>query len=59
VAAIDTDGGKRLNYRSEARFPLCSTFKFLAAAAVLKRVDEGQEQLDRFMPHDAKDIGRY
>jgi beta-lactamase class A len=59
VAAIDTGGGKRLNYRSEERFPMCSTFKFLAAAAVLKRVDEGQEKLDRFVSYDAKDILEY
>src|SRR5436305_763340 len=56
VAALDTGSGKRLNYRSEERFPMCSTFKFLAAAAVLKRVDDGQEQLDRFIRYAAKDI---
>jgi Beta-lactamase class A len=49
VAALDTASGKRLDYRSEERFPMCSTFKFLAAAAVLKRVDDGQEKLDRFV----------
>jgi len=56
VAALDTASGKRLDYRSEERFPMCSTFKFLAAAAVLKRVDEKQDQLDRFVRYDAKDI---
>ena len=35
---------------------MCSTFKFLAAAAVLKRVDEKQDQLDRFIRYGAKDI---
>jgi beta-lactamase class A len=38
---------------------MCSTFKFLAAAAVLKRVDEKQEQLDRFVSYDTKDILEY
>jgi beta-lactamase class A len=38
---------------------MCSTFKFLAAAAVLKRVDDGQAKLDRFMPYGAKDILEY
>jgi beta-lactamase class A len=38
---------------------MCSTFKFLAAAAVLKRVDEGKENLDRFVPYGAKDILEY
>ena len=56
VAALDTGSGKRLDYRSEERFPMCSTFKFLAAAAVLKRVDDGQEKLDRFVTYGAKDI---
>ena len=49
VAALETASGKRLDYRSEERFPMCSTFKFLAAAAVLKRVDEKQDDLDRFI----------
>jgi beta-lactamase class A len=59
VAALDTGSGKRLDYRAEERFAMCSTFKFLAAAAVLKRVDEKQEQLDRFVSYDAKDILEY
>ena len=59
VAALDTASGKRFDYRSEERFPMCSTFKFLAAAAVLKRVDGGQEKLDRFVAYDAKDILEY
>src|SRR6478609_8585468 len=59
VAAIDIGSGKRLDYRSEERFPMCSTFKFLAAAAVLRRVDEKQDQLDRFIGYDAKDILEY
>jgi beta-lactamase class A len=59
VAALDTASGKRLDYRSEERFPMCSTFKFLAAAAVLKRVDAGREKLDRFLSFGAKDILEY
>ena len=59
VATLDTGSGKRLDYRSKERFPMCSTFKFLAAAAVLKRVDEKQEKLERFVPYDAKDILEY
>jgi len=59
VAAVDTGNGKRLDYRSAERFAMCSTFKFLAAAAVLKRVDEGQEKLDRFVSYGPKDILEY
>ena len=47
VAAVDTGNDKHLDYRAEERFPMCSTFKFLAAAAVLQRVDKKEEQLDR------------
>ena len=59
VSALDTGNGKRLDHRSEERFPMCSTFKFLAAAAVLKRVDDGKEKLDRFLSYEAKDILEY
>jgi beta-lactamase class A len=59
VSARDTGSGKRLDYRLQERFPMCSTFKFLAAAAVLKRVDEGKENLDRFIPYSAKDLLEY
>jgi beta-lactamase class A len=59
VAALDTANGKRIDYRSDERFPMCSTFKFLAAAAVLKRVDEKKEKLDRFVSYGAKDILEY
>lgn len=47
VAVLDTATGKRIAYRGDERFPLCSTFKCLAAAFVLARVDRGQERLDR------------
>jgi beta-lactamase class A len=59
VAALDTGNGKHLDYRADERFPMCSTFKFLAAAAVLKRVDEKTEKLDRLVPYDAKEILEY
>ena len=59
VVAVDTSDHKHLDYRAEERFPMCSTFKFLAAAAVLKRVDEGKEKLERFVPYNAKDILEY
>jgi beta-lactamase class A len=51
VAALDPQQNKRLEYRSGERFPMCSTFKLLAVAAVLKAVDEKKEQLDRFVPY--------
>jgi len=59
VAALDTASSKRLDYRSGERFPMCSTFKFLAAAAVLKQVDDRKEKLDRFVSYGANDILEY
>ena len=47
VAVLDTSTGERAGYRSDERFPFCSTFKFLLASAVLQRVDQGSEQLNR------------
>ncbi len=47
VAILDTATGALQGHRLDERFPLCSTFKWLAAAAVLRRVDQGLEQLDR------------
>jgi beta-lactamase class A len=59
VAALDTRNNKRIEHRATERFPMCSTFKFLAAAAVLKRVDEKKESLDRFISYGEKDILEY
>ena len=35
VAVLDTATGERSGYRADERFPMCSTFKFLLASAVL------------------------
>ena len=47
VAVLDTATGELAGQRLDERFPMCSTFKCLAAAVVLARVDAGQERLDR------------
>lgn len=39
--------GLRIVRRADERFAMCSTFKTLAAAAVLARVDRGREDLER------------
>lgn len=59
VAALDTGTDRRLNYRTEERFAMCSTFKVLAVASVLQRVDEKQEQLERFISYGEADILSY
>ncbi|SPE39348.1 Beta-lactamase L2 [Candidatus Sulfopaludibacter sp. SbA3] len=47
VAVVDTATGERSGHRANERFPMCSTFKFLLASAVLQRVDRHLETLDR------------
>jgi beta-lactamase class A len=47
VAVLDTATGERSGYRADERFPMCSTFKFLLASAVLHRVDVHKETLNR------------
>ncbi|GAB2592335.1 class A beta-lactamase [Dyella jejuensis] len=47
VAMLDTGDGRRVGYRADERFLLCSTFKLLLVAAVLARVDRGVARLDQ------------
>jgi beta-lactamase class A len=47
VAILDLETGNRMEHRAHERFAMCSTFKFLAAAFVLARVDRREERLDR------------
>ena len=47
VAVLDTATGRAFGHRADERFAMCSTFKVLIAGFVLRRVDQGQEHLDR------------
>lgn len=55
VAVLDTASGTLRGHRLDERFPMCSTFKWLAGALVLNRVDAGKEQLDRRI-HFGRDV---
>ena len=59
VAALDTGTGRRLEYRASELFAMCSTFKFLLAACILKGVDAGQEDLKRPIHYTEKDLLEY
>lgn len=59
VAAVDTGSGTYIGHRASERFPMCSIFKFLAAAAVLNRVDAGRDSLARKVPYGAGDLLSY
>ncbi|HZZ88055.1 MAG TPA: class A beta-lactamase [Caulobacteraceae bacterium] len=59
VAALHVASGRRLAHRGDERFAMCSTFKAMAVAALLQRVDAGREQLDRFVRYGAADLLSY
>ena len=59
VFVRDTGTGATLERRADERFPMCSTFKLLASAAVLKRVDQGAERLDRTIAYGPSDLLEY
>lgn len=59
VAILDTTDGKPIAHRGDERFPLCSTFKFLAAASVLARVDRNDESLTRRIVYSKDDLVTY
>lgn len=59
VFVIDTASGASAGHRDSERFPMCSTFKLLAAAATLARVDSGKEQLARRVAIKQSDVLSY
>lgn len=46
IAVRDIATGEGTGYRADERFPMCSTFKFLLASAILQRVDRHRETLN-------------
>jgi beta-lactamase class A len=59
VAILDTGTQRHAEHRATELFPMCSTFKLLAAAAVLKRAENGQDQLQRRIKFQASDLVVY
>src|SRR6185312_8998014 len=59
VFVRDSGTGAALAHRARERFPLCSTFKVLAAAAVLKQVDDGKATLDQAIAYGQADLLDY
>lgn len=56
VAVLDVASGELNGRRLDERFAMCSTFKALAAAFVLARVDRGEERLERRIVFSAHDL---
>ncbi|MCJ2033227.1 class A beta-lactamase [Methylobacterium sp. J-068] len=59
IHARDTRTGAGFGHRADERFPMCSTFKLLAAGAVLARVDAGRDSLGRRIAYTAADLVDY
>lgn len=57
--ALDTGTGRSLSYRADERFAMCSTFKWVLAAAILSEVDRGQLSLGQRVPYGAADLLDY
>ncbi|WP_115562669.1 class A beta-lactamase [Xanthomonas arboricola] len=56
IGLLDSATGKRIGQREDERFPMCSTFKFVLAAAVLQRVDQGALTLAQRVKIRASDM---
>jgi beta-lactamase class A len=56
VCALDTASGRSIGLRADERFGLCSTFKLLLAAAVLREADAGRWSLATVIPYSADDM---
>lgn len=59
VTVLDTGNGSRLGWRVDELFALCSTFKFVLAAAILQRFDAGSISLDQRIEISKDDIVGY
>lgn len=59
VAIRDTGSGRHFSHRGSEAFAFCSTFKVLAAAAILARVESGHERLDRRIAYGEGDLDNY
>jgi beta-lactamase class A len=59
IAVLDSATGKLVAHRGDERFAMASTFKFVAAAFVLARVDRGEESLARRIVYSRDDLVTY
>ena len=59
VFALDTATGKTVAHRPDERFPLLSTFKVMAAAAVLRRSEREPNLLNQRVRYDKSNLVTY
>lgn len=56
VAALNTANGAWLRQRADERFPMCSTFKWVLAAFILSKVQDGALRLDARVNYTSADL---
>ncbi|MBI5268995.1 MAG: class A beta-lactamase [Burkholderiales bacterium] len=59
VTLIDPEREQRFAWRGAERFPMCSTFKWPLAAAMLARVDAGAASLDQVLRYSRDELDAY
>ncbi|MDW3684109.1 class A beta-lactamase [Cupriavidus sp. CV2] len=59
VAALNTANGAQISHRANERFPFCSTFKVLAASAILKRSAAENGLLQRRIAYTKAELVAY
>ena len=59
VSVLDTAAGVPIHHRGDERFPMCSTFKVLAAGAILKDMGSKLEGLERRVRIEQADVVEY
>lgn len=59
VASASAEANGSLSIQSTERFAMCSTFKWVLAAAILQQVDQGRLRLDAAIKYGKKDLLDY
>lgn len=59
VSALHTGSGARIGHRADERFPMCSTFKSMLAAAVLARSTSDPQLMNKLVRYEAKELVSY
>lgn len=59
LASVDLNTWRVFAHRAEERFAMCSTFKWVLAALILMRVDQGTLKLDQSIPFTRDDLLSY
>ncbi|HHA0035120.1 TPA: class A beta-lactamase BlaA [Yersinia enterocolitica] len=59
IAMINTGNGTKILYRGAQRFPFCSTFKFMLAAAVLDQSQSQPNLLNKHINYHESDLLSY